>query len=452
MKSTNNKYILYICLSTLLFIIYEVLFPTRSASSSDRVFYFLSHSKLSINNLDDSVNMAGDSNSWIDIIELSDINSLSLGKGVVIAIIDSGVDINNPIFNTALYKGWNFGDNSDSIMDKNGHGSSVAGIVLKCVPDAKLMILKVNSGSSKTFHTESVVNAIYYAVENGADVINMSLSIANESTALKNAINYAIDRKIIVVSAAGNNPSAISFPGSMEELITVGAATPNAILWNSPVGLAIDITAPGKYVETIGLAGETVFVTGTSFSTPMVSGAIAALIGMNPYLKPLTIESLLFQTARDVGENGKDEQFGWGVMSGSGIKKLSSPSINLNKTTTGKFNVSCYLPPTDIYADIYIVLVKNRDVSDAIEIDKEYIWWLDSYGIWRGHKDGGALSIASLYIDSKGIDVLLFSDSGGVWKSFSPSEFEHGSYMCGVALIKDSRLLAPIFWSKAISF
>ena len=64
----------------------------------------------------------------------------------------------------------------------------------------------------------------------------------------------------------------------------------------------------------------------------------------------------------------------------------------------------------------------------------------------------GTLSIASLYVDSKGIDVLLFSDSGGIWKSFSPSGFEHGSYICGIALIKDSRLLSPLFWSEAISF
>ncbi|MBF0376765.1 MAG: S8 family serine peptidase [Desulfamplus sp.] len=448
-------------------------------------------------------------NSWSDVVGLSDLAILSSGKGVIVALIDSGVDTNNPIFASALWQnksellndktlneisdenfngidndgvdndsngyiddihGWNFGDNSNSITDQNGHGTNVAGIVLKSVPDAELMIIKINSGKSTTFYTDAVVNAIYYAVKNGADIINMSLSLANDSNDVKTAILYAIKNEVIVVSAAGNSPYSISFPGTMEEVVTVGATNPEgtSILWNSPIGDSIDITAPGKSVETIGIGGETVFVTGTSFSTPVVSGAVAALLGMNPNLKLTTIENLIFSSAKDLGDNGRDDEFGWGVLSGSGIKRLAAPSIIAKKNLT-KVELSCYLPPTDYYTDVYIALIKsslldeykmnrykgNADTLQYSLNNKTYesIWWLNSYGLWMGDSVNGVVSIASLNLYNKGLSVLLFSDLGkGIWKNFSTSGFESGSYNIGIAVMGNSKLLAPIFWSQSILF
>ncbi|MBF0228195.1 MAG: S8 family serine peptidase [Desulfamplus sp.] len=451
--------------------------------------------------LENSTNKAA--HSWSEVVELSDIAILSSGKGVIVALIDSGVDTNNPIFASSLWQnkaellndktlneisdknfdgvdndsngyvddinGWNFGDNNNSITDQNGHGTNVAGIVLKSVPDAEIMILKINSGKSTTFYTDSVVNAIYYAVKNGADIINMSLSLSNDSNNVKTAILYAIKSGVVVVSAAGNSPYSISFPGTMQEVITVGATTSDgtSILWNSPTGSAIDITAPGKSVETIDLGGETVFVTGTSFSTPIVSGVVAALLGMNPNLKPATIENLIFSSAKDLGDSGRDDEFGWGVLSGSGIKRLASPSIIAKKSLT-KIELSCYLPPTDSYTDVYIALVKsslldeykiNQYKGDADTLQyslknkpDESIWWLNSSGLWIAD-NVGVISIASLDIYDNGLNVSLFSDSGkGIWKSFSTSGFESGSYNIGIAVMGNSKLLAPIFWSPSILF
>ncbi|MBF0411255.1 MAG: S8 family serine peptidase [Desulfamplus sp.] len=455
-------------LNSLLIIL--TLCAARSSNSSDRAFSFLSQSQSLLAVITrSSIKKTDDIQPWTNIVELSDLASLSSGKGVIIAIIDSGIDINNPVFKrVVLYNSWNFADNNNLIFDNNGHGTNVGGIIIKFVPDAKLMVLKINHGNSNTFDAKSVINAINYAVNNGADIINMSLSLANESNDVKDAIHYAVESGVIVVSAAGNNPSALSFPGTVEEVITVGATVPdgNALLWSSPEGSAIDITAPGRYVETVGLDGEIVFVTGTSFSTPMVSGAIASLLGMNQYLESATIETLLFHGARDIGEAGKDKQFGWGVLSGSGISKLATPSITVkkivssietywaldNSSTADNFEISCYLPPTDVYTDVYIALVKNRDETYINKTDQEYIWWLDSAGIWKGHKNVGIISIASLYIDNKGINVSLFSDSGGIWKKFSSSEFEHGSYKFGIALMRDSELIAPVSWSPVIFF
>ncbi|MBF0467624.1 MAG: S8 family serine peptidase [Desulfamplus sp.] len=430
--------------------------------------------------------------SWSSVIETEDLLTLSSGKGVIVAIIDSGIDTDNQVFKSLLWlnrseiaddgldndgngyvddlNGWNFGDGDALVADKSGHGSNVAWIVLKCAPDATLMIMKVNSGSSNTFYTDAVVKALYYAVNSGAHVINLSLSLAQENIAVKDAVLYALKKGVMVVSSAGNSHFGTTFPGTMHEVITVGATSPDGmnLSWNSPSGSSIDITAPGKYVETVGLGGDTVFKTGTSFSAPMVSGAIAVLLSMNSALKPQTIEKLILHSARDLGDRGRDDSFGWGVLSGSKIRKAAMPAINATKTTmsiskettsnkdlsgtsssvsnTDSFEISCYLPPTDSYTDVYIALMKNIAI-DEDKPDGEYIWWLDSNGIWKGNNRNGITSIASLRLDNNGWNILLFNDSGGIWKNFSPSGFEPGSYNIGIAVMGASGLLAPVSWS-----
>ncbi|MBF0242138.1 MAG: S8 family serine peptidase [Desulfamplus sp.] len=451
------------------------IYPAQSVNSSDWAFSFGKSDNIYL---------------WSDVVELSELNLLSTGRGVTVAIIDSGIDIYNPIFSNQLWQnsgeavedeiliadgldsdkngyiddlnGWNFGDNNSIIADQNGHGTNVAGVIIRSVPDANIMALKINPQDSYTFYTDAVIKAIYYAVDNGADVINMSLSLANDSIEVEDAIHYAIKNGIIVISAAGNSPYGVSFPGIIEEVITVGATTSDGkyILWNSPTGDAIDITAPGKSVESVGLYGEKVFVTGTSFSAPMVSGAAAALMGMNPALKIDTIKSLIFHGAKDMGKYGKDEEFGWGLLSGKGIKEVATPSITVKNSSANhqnlgkRFEISCYLPPTDSYTDVYIALVKSQN-NEKNEIDlsnPQLIWWLDSDGSWKNYKEYGVISVASLRLDNQGLSVLLFSDSGGIWEDFTPSEFDSGAYNVGIALIKDYRLLAPIFWTPVIIF
>lgn len=447
---------------------------------------------------------------WSSIVEVDDLLTLSSGKGVVIALIDSGIDTGNTMFASAIWEnteeiaddgidndgngyvddtnGWNFGDANNLVSDLNGHGTNVSGIILKCAPDVKLMILKINPGASSIFYTDPVVDAIYYAVNAGADVINMSLSLAKENDSVKDAIKYAVNQGIMVVASAGNsNNSGAAFPGTMEEVITVGATNIDgtALFWNSPTGSSIDITAPGNSVETVGLGGYTVFVSGTSFSAPMVSGAIAILFGMNHSLKPETVRNLIFNSSRDLGNAGKDDLFGWGILSGIGIVKSATPSIvaikrdssidgsNSNhdiysstqicSSKDNTFEISCYLPPTDSLTDIYIALVKNDvpDIYNCCEDHKERpetesIWWLDSDGLWKAHKNLGAISIASLYLYDKAVNILLFGDpytsesSGGIWRNFSPSGFECGSYRIGIAFMGYSGLLAPISWSEII--
>lgn len=473
MNSITKKILLYFLAASTIIVSYS---SARSVNFSDRAYSFLttSDSLLSISrtSLINKIDNEAVTNSWADVVELSELVCLSSGKGVTIAIIDSGIDIYNPMFNSLiLSSSWNFADSNSIIMDQNGHGTNVSGIIVQFVPDIQLMILKINHADAHTFYTEDVVNAIYYAVENGADIINMSLSLAKESISVKNAVSYAIEQGVIVVAAAGNNASDSSFPGSINEVITVGATTSDgsAVLWNSPESAFIDITAPGKYIQTVGLDGDMVFVTGSSFSTSMVSGAIAALLGMNPYLKPSTVENILFYSSKDMGTVGKDNQFGWGLLSGSGINQAVTPSIRANKILSSNhqlnsldslpdssFEISCYLPPTDIYTDVYIALVKykesNKRELGCSTLDIDCIWWLASNGIWKDHKDAGIISVASLLLDSIGVDILLFSDSGGVWENFSSARFGNGCYKFGIALMRDFQLIAPIFWSPTIAF
>jgi hypothetical protein len=161
-----------------------------------------------------------------------------------------------------------------------GHGTLAAGIVRRIAPDAWIMPLRAFDGSGFG-SIEDVIEAIYYAVDHGADVINMSFTVAEHSDELQAAIDYATDHGVLMVAAAGNDRERTTlYPAAMAAVIGVGATDPQlrtSAFSNYGNGL-VTIAGPGEYVISSYPGDGWAMCAGTSFSAPWVSGLLAVLV------------------------------------------------------------------------------------------------------------------------------------------------------------------------------
>ena len=157
------------------------------------------------------------------------------GSGIIISIIDTGIDLNHPDLDGQIIGGYDFVDNDDMPEDINGHGTQVAGIIaangnLKGIaPNSKILMYKV-SEDGESVPSNLIIKAIEKSIEDGADIINISLGINQTNTKIDQAVNKAIKNNIFVVTAAGNfgpELSTIGSPGINPNAITVGATFNN---------------------------------------------------------------------------------------------------------------------------------------------------------------------------------------------------------------------------------
>lgn len=245
------------------------------------------------------------------------------GKGVVVAVIDTGIDLNNSLVNHDISPwSWNFVSNSANVQDDNGHGTAVASQInsrpgannTKALTggayDAQLMVLKA-LGSDGQGTQKNLVAAINYAVEHGAQVINLSVGGSfNDPTTLA-ALNNAADHGVIVCMAAGNSgANAPQYPAQYAKMssttIAVGSVTQNidgSVSWASSTNSAGStaaynfINAPGTKVLGYGLNSAIQNWTGTSFATPYVTAAVADLLSVNPGLGAEQVVNAIVNTS-----------------------------------------------------------------------------------------------------------------------------------------------------------
>ncbi|MDZ7960340.1 MAG: S8 family serine peptidase [Aulosira sp. DedQUE10] len=298
------------------------------------------------------------------------------GQGVVVAVVDTGVDYNHVDLRNNIWTntkeiagngidddgdgyiddvhGWNFVENSNEVIDKNGHGTHVSGTiagennglgVTGVAYDAKIMPVKVlnDSGSGSV---SSIANGIYYAVNQGADVINLSLGSDFPNSTLASAIEYASKKGVVVVMAAGNNGlPIISYPGSYADQwgLAVGAVDQNnniADFSNQPgISQLAYVTAPGVNIYSSLPGDQYGYYSGTSMATPHVAGVVALMLSANPLLTDAQVRQIITQTA---GNNASNPNVGFSAASlrsqfiaeiAGNTTQLSTSSLNVSPLT-----------------------------------------------------------------------------------------------------------------------
>ncbi|OGJ17889.1 hypothetical protein A3K73_04415 [Candidatus Pacearchaeota archaeon RBG_13_36_9] len=252
------------------------------------------------------------------------------GSGVTVAILDSGIDLDNSELVDSIVGGEGFG--YPTYEDDHGHGTHVAGIITAngvdeyakgVAPDAKVWIAKVCDYEGYCYESD-IIAAIEYIVDNNiAEIISMSLGgdgtsgVDCDEDYVAEKVNWAVDKGVTVVAAAGNAGGFVSTPACASKAIAVGAVDKYNDLradW-SGTGLALDIMAPGVSIySTISYYGADGYDSwsGTSMATPHISAAVALLKQVNPSLTDAQIKDALYKTAKDLGTPGWDRYYGWG--------------------------------------------------------------------------------------------------------------------------------------------
>lgn len=284
------------------------------------------------------------------------------GNEVKVAVIDSGLCAN--AFNTEIIEGFNFVDNSNNISDNIGHGTFVSSIICETkkgddaegvAPKVKLIPIKCFENGYST-KADVIAKAINYAVNDcKCDIINMSFGFSGNSSYLKEVVNNALENGVILVAAVGNNGNSnMKYPAGYEGVIGVGAVDKNrAICSFSQHNNSVDVTAPGIDILGYCIDGYS-SNSGTSFSAPYVTAAAAVAKCIFPNITPAEFESLIKKTVCDLGEEGYDIYYGYGLLD---IDKLFFELMN-------KYDV--FMSPVTVKNGFASAIVLNNEENDIL--------------------------------------------------------------------------------------
>lgn len=244
----------------------------------------------------------------------------TLGDGVVAAVLDTGVDAAHPDLAGKLVPGWNMYDNNADTSDVYGHGTNVAGVigaaannglgVASLAWNAKIMPVRISQPDGYAYYS-TIANGVIWAADHGARVANISYMVTGSST-VTSAANYFRQKGGLLFASAGNTGAFESTPEN-PSIVSVSATTSSDLKasWSS-YGNYVDLAAPGAGILTTARGGGYASVSGTSFSSPAAAGVAALVFSVNPAFTPDQVETVLKQTAVDLGTSGWDTYYGYG--------------------------------------------------------------------------------------------------------------------------------------------
>lgn len=336
---------------------------------------------------------------------------------VVVAVLDSGLNKDIADFSGRIVSPYSALSRSSlwpAWQDTLGHGTAVAAVAAARGNDGQGMagaawsvkIMPVKISEAGESDTTILAAAIEYAVNQGADVINVSFSGRQTSQALTTAVAYALNHGVVVVAAAGNDGiRSVAYPAALPGVIAVGATTRTDERWpKSNQGTELDVVAPGSQILSYSFKSPTSFALwdGTSLSSPLVAGVAALMLSVDGSLVPEQVAKVIKDTADDLGEVGWDEQYGWGLLDAAEAVErarnhVTSTTTTLapvtttsttattwpTTTTTTRPPTSTTQPPTTTTSRIRFVDVSQATTSYSAEIDH-----LASLGIVSGSEDG----------------------------------------------------------------
>ncbi len=292
----------------------------------------------------------------------AEVASPYTGLGVKVAVLDSGVDTEHRDLNVKGGHCTLVHDCAPGIPydDDNGHGTHVAGIIAALKNDTGIVGIapSVDLYSIKALNafgvgtTNSLVDGVEWAIQNKMDILNLSITTEKNDLALKTALEAAYKKGMLIVGSAGNNGESanktVMYPAKYDTVIAVSAVKSDlSKLKESAVGEEVDIAAPGGSILSTypiesdsmdGKADGYTHLSGTSMATPHVTGILALYKERFPEKTNAELRSLINETAKDLGEVGKDPVFGHGLVQYAA--KLAGVTTFTTKNEQGKVTLT----------------------------------------------------------------------------------------------------------------
>ncbi|MEU1590182.1 type VII secretion-associated serine protease mycosin [Micromonospora sp. NPDC005710] len=282
---------------------------------------------------------------YLDELRIDQAHEIATGRGVVVGVVDSGVEASHPdLRGQVLPGGRSYGASGDGRADENGHGTHMAGIIAAksggrdgvdgIAPGAKILPIKLRAGGKTS--TEGVLaRGIRMAVDGGATVVNVSQGAGGRASSEEaSAIKYALDRDVVVVASAGNTADgqvAVGSPANTPGVIAVTGTTKGGRFWSGSVrGPEAVVAAPGDSVYNITNEAGYGWGDGTSDASAIVSGLAALIRSKYPDLNAPSVINRIIRTTRDAGPPGRDPQYGFGVIDPVRALTANVPPVTAN--------------------------------------------------------------------------------------------------------------------------
>jgi type VII secretion-associated serine protease mycosin len=290
---------------------------------------------------------------WLDNYGIRSAWKTTRGKGVTIAIIDTGVDGSVAELHGAVVGGTDFSgegaaNGQTPVGSDSGHGTMVASLavgrgtgsgtgVIGAAPEASVLSISVGFGSSAPNSDQQIADAVTWAVDHGAKVINMSLTrnTLDWPPSWDTAFLDAAKHDVVVVAAAGNRGSGteeVGAPATMPGVLAVGGVNAKGIASSqaSSQGITIGVTAPSESLVGVVPGGGYVLWDGTSGATPIVAGIVALVRAAHPELNAANVIQRVLATAHDAGAPGPDDLYGYGLIDANAAVNGTVAAVTAN--------------------------------------------------------------------------------------------------------------------------
>lgn len=307
-----------------------------------------------------------------------DEERLDWGRGVTLAVLDSGVDFSHPSLSHVDHEQISLIQSSESVGRANGHGTAISSIIAGITedfqgvaPSAKILSIQVldEQGVGDVF---TLAEAIVTAVDKGSEVINLSLGGDTPSSVLHSAIKYASSKDVLMVAASGNDGfRGVSYPARYDEVIGVGALDSDERVANfSNYGEGIDIVAPGVGILSAWAEDEYTLFDGTSSAAAVVTGALVSEISRSQGVSSSQIKDLILKLTNEIDKPGFDESSGNGALNLNRV--IHRNTVDYNDGAV----VGYYFPPENLKN-----LGSSGTVPFTVTVQNQGTSWINSMNL-----------------------------------------------------------------------
>jgi type VII secretion-associated serine protease mycosin len=292
---------------------------------------------------------------WLNDFGFTKAWELTRGEGIKIAVIDTGIDATHPSLEGAVVGGTDVSglgtsDGLTPVGQNSYHGTMVASLIagrgnpvdesagmLGTAPKAQLLSISMAFGVDSLDTDDQIARAIIWAVDNGASVINLSLTRNSVSwpTSWDEAFGYAFENDVVIVAAVGNREDGteqVSAPATIPGVIAVAGVDKNAQAseLSSTSGFTIAVTAPAEELVAAYPGGEYRIWSGTSGAAPIVSGMVALIRSLYPELDAANVVNRVIESAVKVGFEDYSSSYGYGLIDAENALLINPPLVSEN--------------------------------------------------------------------------------------------------------------------------